>query len=176
LILDDLAAQFRRTWRQSDHRQGHWSARSLTLGCAACATFLATIVTGCNQGVAWQGPTYTDAREVAQRSGQPIFVYFRNWYSVDCTRFEENVLKDPAVLAETRTMVCVPLDFDWDRPLAQQWRLTATPAFVIVTADGRVLARGQNPLTREDLLAAFRQARSALTVAPSTQSTSADQR
>ena len=93
---------------------------------------------------------------MAVRTDRPVFVYFRSWYSVECTHFEENVLKDPEILAETATMVCVPLDFDWDRPLAQQWDLGAVPAFVIVTPDGRVLAKGQAPLTREMLLEAFR--------------------
>lgn len=116
---------------------------------------------GCSNGVHWEGPTYQDARALAVRSNRPVFVYFRSWYSVECTNFEENVLKDPAVLAETTALVCVPLDFDWDRPLAQQWGLRAVPAFVIVAPDGTILAQGQAPLTRDQVLAAFHAARTA---------------
>lgn len=132
-------------------------------------------VGGCSNGVHWEGPTYQDARSLAVRSNRPVFVYFRSWYSVECTNFEENVLKDPAVLPETAAYVCVPLDFDWDRPLAQQWGLKAVPAFVIVAPDGKVLAQGQAPLTRDQVLAAFRAARAAHAGPPPPTATSTTQ-
>lgn len=117
---------------------------------------------GCgNGGVRWQGPTFGDAHAVAQRTGQLTFVYFRNWYSVACTNFEEQVLKHPDVLAALRGLVCVPLDYDWDRPLARRFGVSDVPAYVIVAADGRVLARAQAPITREELLAAIRAAQGA---------------
>ncbi len=117
------------------------------------------LVAGCNHGVRWEFGSYADAHRVAGASNRVTFVYFRNWYSVECTNFEEQVLKDPEVLAETNDMVCVPLELDWDRPLAQQWQLTAAPAFVIVAPDGNVLARGQAPFNRDELLKVMRNAK-----------------
>ena len=117
---------------------------------------------GCHPGVAWEFRSFEDAHELAQKRGRLTFVYFRSWYLVDCTNFEENVLRVPEVLLQTRGMVCVPLDFDWDQPLAQRWGLTKVPAFTLVGPDGDVLIRKQAPITREELLAAFREAKAML--------------
>ena len=119
------------------------------------------LLAGCNGGVRWEGPTFPDAQAAARRANKLTFVYFRSWYLVECTDFEEKVLKDPQVLAETRTMVCVALDFDWDRPLALQWQLNAVPAFAIAAPGGKVLARQRAPITRDDLLRDIRAAREA---------------
>lgn len=124
---------------------------------------IAIAVAGCGSGpgVRWQGPSYRDAEAVAARTGQLVFVYFRSWYMVDCTQFEEQVLKDPEVLAETEDLVCVALDFDYDRALARQWQLDDRPAYVIVDPDEEVLARDQAPITREELLKGMRAAKKA---------------
>jgi hypothetical protein len=114
---------------------------------------------GCNGGIHWQGPMFADAYAAARRAHKLTFVYFRSWYLVECTDFEEKVLKNPEVLAETRSMVCCVLDFDWDRPLAQQWRLKSVPAFAIVAPSGELLARQAAPITREELLRGIRSAK-----------------
>ena len=131
---------------------------------AVCAL---PLLAGCDGGVQWEFRTFRDAHEIARDANKLTFVYFRNWYSVECTRFEENILKHPEVLAETRGMVCVPLDFDYDQSLARRWRLQKTPAYVIVTPDRSILARADAPITRDDLLEAMRLAKA--TFAPSTQ-------
>jgi len=130
------------------------------MGVRGWAVVLPAVMAGCGGGIHWQGPTFPEARARACRTNQLTFVYFRSWYLVECTDFEERVLKDPAVLSETRDMVCVALDFDWDRPLAQQWELNAVPAFAIVAPNGEVLCRRQAPITRDELLAALRSAKS----------------
>ena len=114
---------------------------------------------GCNPGVRWELRPYSEAHQLAQNSGKLTFVYLRNWYMVECTDFEEKVLKDPEVLAETHTMVCVPLNFDYDRPLAEQWQLKKPPAYVIVGPDDQVLARHDAPVRRDELLLGIRTAR-----------------
>ncbi len=125
--------------------------------------------TGCSTAIRWQGPTYPEALATARAQKRLTFVYFRNWYSVECTDFEESVLKHPDVLAETRAMICVVLDFEWDRPLANQWHLSSAPAYALVAPDGEVLARGVRP-TRDELLMAMRGARAkARTPAPAPQ-------
>ena len=125
----------------------------------AWAVTLALGLAGCNGGIHWQGPTFVDAYGAARRAHKLTFVYFRSWYMVECTDFEEKVLKSPEVLAETRNLVCCVLDFDWDRPLAQQWRLKSVPAFAIEAPGGELLARQAAPLTREELLRAVRSAK-----------------
>jgi hypothetical protein len=120
------------------------------------------LLSGCQTAIPWRGPTFPDAHAIARRGNQLTFVYFRSWYSVECTDFEESVLKHPDVLAETRDLVCCVLDFDWDRPLADKWRLTGVPAFAIVAPSGAVLARDQTPIQRAALLAAMRGAKATL--------------
>jgi hypothetical protein len=127
--------------------------------------------TGCAPGVKWRFDTYERVHAEAQAANQLTFVYFRNWYSVECTQFEENVLKRPDVLQATADLVCVPIDFDWDLPLADQWDIRRPPAFVIVDPEERILGRGEGEITREELLEAIRQAREQF--APMTQPTTA---
>lgn len=127
----------------------------------ALPILLAAVGCGGGPGVRWQGPSYRDAEAVAERTGQLVFVYFRSWYMVDCTKFEEQILKDSEVLAETQDLVCVALDFDYDRALARQWQLDDRPAYVIVDPDEQVLARDQTPITREELLRGMRAAKEA---------------
>jgi hypothetical protein len=100
-------------------------------------------------------PVYAKSRA----ENKLTFVYFRNWYATGCTEFEENVLKQPPVLHATTDLACVPLDFDWDRPLAERWGIRQTPAFVIVDPEGRVLARGEGDISLETLLDAIGQAK-----------------
>lgn len=119
---------------------------------------------GCSsRGVVWELRKYEDAQELGRKSGKLTFVYFRSWYLVECTNFEEQVLKTPEVLLQTRGMICVPLDFNWDRSLAGEWGLTQVPAFALVSPAGDVLVRKQAPITRAELLAAFREAKAQMT-------------
>jgi hypothetical protein len=131
-------------------------------GVGALALLVAIGLVGCNGGIHWQGPTFADGQALARRSNKLTFVYFRSWYLVECTDFEEKILKDPEVLAETRGLVCVVLDFDWDRPLAQQWHLKTVPAFAMVAPSGELLGAQCAPITREELLRVIRSAKEKL--------------
>jgi len=153
-------------------RRWHWGTRM-----AAGLTALLTVnaLAGCGEGVywpgvtsiRWHGPTYPEAHAVARKADKLTFVYFRNWYRKECTDFEEHVLRDWEVVAETRPLICVMLDFDWDRPLADRWELKAAPAFVITAPDDEVLARQGPPITKQDVLRAIRGAREKRASAPS---------
>ena len=151
-----LTAADRRTFDSPDWLG--WRRQGTRAGWTLLAA-VAVLLTGCNGGVHWEGPTFPDAQARARRANKLTFVYFRSWYLVECTDFEEKVLKDPQVLAETRDLVCVALDFDWDQPLALKWQLKVAPAFAVVAPSGKVLARQQAPVTRADLLRDIRAAR-----------------
>jgi hypothetical protein len=111
---------------------------------------------GCAPAVPWQFGRYEDVQRRSADANQLFFVYFRNWYLKECTDFEENVLKQPEVLRELRSMICTPLDFDWDRARADRWGVSAVPACVIVAPDGAVLAVEQTPIIAEQLLSTLR--------------------
>ena len=136
---------------------GNWwavpNARLVTL------LSFAVLCTGCAPGIDWRDFKYEPVREIAQRDQRLMFVYFRHWAAVACTKFEEEVLKDPAILAESRDFCCVPLAFDWDRELAEQFGVREIPGVAIVDPAGRVVTRLQGAISRDDLLKEMRRAR-----------------
>jgi len=120
---------------------------------------LAGGIAGCSQGVRWRLDSYENVQRLSRAEGKLTFVYFRNWYSVRCAQFEEHVLKNPEVLAATHALNCVPLEFDWDRRLAEQWGIDQTPGFVIINPQGRVVTLRAGEITVDDVLGAIARAR-----------------
>lgn len=110
-------------------------------------------------------PVHADA----QRDHKLTFVYFRNWAVPACTRFEENVLKDPAILQAVAELYCAVLDFHMDRQLAEDWGIAAPPGVAVVDPDRRILARLSGEVSAAELLAAIQTAKDEF--APSLQST-----
>lgn len=123
------------------------------------ASGLCLLLAGCQPGVRWRLGRYEEAWADARQQRRLTFVYFRNWYSVDCTRFEDDVLKQPQVRAALDAFVCVPLEYEVDRALAERWNLSGTPAYAIVAPDGTVLEKGEGSCSAEELLAAIERAR-----------------
>lgn len=138
--------------------------RAVVVGVVGLA-LLSVALSGCARGVRWNFGTFEDVHAQARVSDKLTFVYFRNWYMVECTEFEEQILKDPEVLAETDKFVCVPLSFDRDQQLAKRWGLAEPPAFVIVTPEGRVLHSADAPITKAELHAALRAAQASFSPA-----------
>lgn len=114
---------------------------------------------GCAPGVAWRNYVYEPVRADAARDGKPILVYFRHWAFVECTKFEEAVLKDQRVLAATRDFYCVALQIDWDRALAEKWGISDPPGVVLLSPDERVLAHLSGQISVDRLLTSLNYAR-----------------
>lgn len=142
-----------------DSTTGRYRSAALRASACGAAVFFLCVLTGCSEGVAWRLGRFEDVFPQARDSGKPAFVYFRNWYSVECTRFEENVLKQPAILAESAAFFCIPLDFDYDRSWAERWGVRRSPAYVILDRDQHVLGRGEGEIGAEELLAAMQAAK-----------------
>lgn len=119
---------------------------------------MCALVFGCSSGIRWRGYTFDRVHAEGQRDGKLTFVYFRHWSVVACTTFEEDVLKEPAVLQATAALYCVPLDFHWDRPLADRWGIPEPPGVVILDPEGRARARLSGEISVEQLLDAIRTA------------------
>jgi hypothetical protein len=118
------------------------------------------LLTGCGGGIHWRFVALDDALATARAQNKLAFVYFRTFWSVPCTEFENQVLLRDPVLAETRDMVCVPLNYDLDRPIAERWGLREVPSFAIVAPDQTVLASGAGRISETALLSSFRSAKS----------------
>jgi hypothetical protein len=136
----------------STYRRNSWRAVSL-LG------LLCAFAGGCSPGIRWRGYSFDRVHADSQRDQKLTFVYFRHWAVIACTDFEDNVLKGPAVLQATAELYCVPLDFYWDRPLAEEWGVEAPPGVVILDPQSRVLARLSGEISTAQLLEAIQSAK-----------------
>ncbi|MCC6360140.1 MAG: hypothetical protein IT450_15455 [Phycisphaerales bacterium] len=133
----------------------------LFIGLAALLPALFTI-TGCSQGVNWRKFAY-DADDIAgDARGQLVFVYLRHWAVPACTRFEEDVLKNAAVLEQTKSMYCVVINFSADRDLAEGWGIGEPPGVVFMTSGGEVLRVVNGFKSAPELLEAIAEARALL--------------
>ncbi len=144
--------------RRSSPRR--FSARSASLLAAA----VLLTAGGCANGIRWKDYTFDPVFRQSRADGRLTFVYFRNWAMVECTNFEETVLKDPTVLEILRpdgTFYCVPLEFYWDRPLAKKWGVEKPPAVVILDPAGCVLEKLSGKITTEQLISALEKAQAA---------------
>ena len=122
---------------------------------AAAVGVVCLLAGGCSPGVRWRGFVFDSVLAEAQRDNKLTFVYFRNWMTPACTRFEEDVLKAPEVLAALDGLYCVVVDFYQDRPLADKWDIEAPPAVVLVDTNQKVLGSVAGEIAPVDLLAAI---------------------
>ncbi|MBL8880718.1 MAG: hypothetical protein JNG88_16515 [Phycisphaerales bacterium] len=126
----------------------------------ALALSTSPLIVGCPPQIRWQADPYDRVHGPTRQTGQLTFVYFRAWYLIECTQFEDTVLRDPAVVEAVSAMACCMLNFDWDRSLAEAWSLSRPPAYAITAPDGRVLVAGEGNISKEALLADIRKAKS----------------
>ncbi len=119
----------------------------------------AVVLTGCHGQQRWEYANYPEVQRRAAAEGKLTLVYFKSWYRIESTRFEEDVLEDPAVRDALDGMARVMLDRDYDQELAQRWGLTKVPSYAIISPEGDVLVRDQAPITRDALLKGIRKAR-----------------
>jgi hypothetical protein len=110
---------------------------------------------GCQPGINWRGFSYDFVHADSRLDGKLTFVYFRNPYLVECTRFEDRVLSAKPVLDATKPLYCALVDFGWDRELAQKWGLDRAPAYAIVDPQGDLLASGSGEQTVDEVLDAI---------------------
>jgi len=127
---------------------------------AALSLSLLLPLGGCGRpGVNWRGFKYEFVLPLSKNENRLTFVYLRSPYLVECTRFEENVLKNPAVLAALQDVNPVAIDFGWDSHLADRWQLERAPAFAIVDPDGALLASGHGEVAVDELVKAINKAK-----------------
>ncbi|MCG3127670.1 MAG: hypothetical protein CHACPFDD_02537 [Phycisphaerae bacterium] len=133
--------------------------RDVRSTCRALTALLPlALVSGCSSGVRWRYDFFDRVHAESRAAGRLTLVYFRTWYSVECTRVEDNVFASEQAGAATSKLNCVILNYDVDRSLATAWNIETIPAFVIVDEQSRVLSRQQGEFSLEQLLAAIRQA------------------
>ena len=132
-------------------------------GRALVAGLFLMMVAGCTPAVSWRFVAFDTGVAESRAANRPLFVYFRDWASPRCTRFEDSVLSHPTVVETLRGFISVPLQWNTavDAPVAETYGIRDVPAFVILSSRGEVLARGQTNITLEQLLQALSAARAA---------------
>jgi hypothetical protein len=115
---------------------------------------------GCATGVKWRYD-FAAAYEDSRAQGKLTLVYFRQWFLPLCGRMEEQVLGDPRVSEATSDMNCVRYEMYAGDSLSAAWNVDATPTYLIVDTDGRILARRTGEFTVDDVLADIQIARTA---------------
>ncbi len=116
-----------------------------------------TLCAGCG-GLRWNltaEPAYSKSREASKLT----FFYFRSWTSIACTRFEDQVLGDPAVETALSSMTPIRLDIVADRALASSFGVSRPPSFAIVNPAGKAILTREGELSKEEVLAAIEEAR-----------------
>jgi hypothetical protein len=157
LIEDGVDRDSRRRPTQVHHcSPGNRSALWAGIGLGLFTAF----TLGCSSGIRWHGYTFDSVHAESRQDQKLTLVYFRHWSVIACTEFEDNVLKDPRVLEVSADLYCVPLDFNWDRPLAEEWGITELPGVVILDPEERILARLSGDISVEKLLDAIAEAQS----------------
>lgn len=77
----------------------------------------------------------------AATTGRSVLVFVTAPWSRGATRFEERTLKDAEVRGLLNGLVCVRIDADRDRALAERFAVDALPLVLIVDAKGQALER-----------------------------------
>ena len=119
----------------------------------------ALLTGGCGGDIRWRAEhEFAPVFAESQRDHKLTFVYFRSWYLVQCTEFEDTALRHPEAARETRSMNCVKLDFDANAALTRRWGLAEAPAIAVLDWSGQPLSTAYGPITRERLLETLREA------------------
>jgi protein disulfide-isomerase len=81
-----------------------------------------------------------NAKRLATQTGRPVLIYFCGSSCVYCRRMENEVLNQPAVIAEVNADY-VPVNINADRfpTTARQYRIANLPTTIIVSPQGQVL-------------------------------------
>ena len=91
----------------------------------------------------WFQGTFEKALEKAKSENKIVFIDFWASWCAWCKRFDLEALSDPAVMAETRDLVCMNLDAESAAgvPLAARFGADGLPSLVFVEPDGSLRER-----------------------------------
>ncbi len=77
-----------------------------------------------------------DGLKAAQEAGKPAFIYFFTPGDGICSKFEETVLGDERVVAESAKFVCIRVDCDKDEEAMKKFGVDSPPACVFAKGSG----------------------------------------
>lgn len=108
--------------------------RRMTMFIAAALLVVGVCGAG-DQKIAWTD-NLADGLKAAQDGGKPAFIYFFNPSDGICKKFEETVLGDERVAAESAKFVCIRVDCDKDEGAMKKFGVDSWPACVFAKGNG----------------------------------------
>lgn len=96
--------------------------------------------------ITWRS-SLSSAMTEAKKSGKPVLVDFSATWCGPCKQMKQTTFKDAKVIAESRKWVMVRVDIDDQEKVAEKYKITAVPTLLIMSPQGKVVARevgGQN--------------------------------
>jgi thioredoxin-related protein len=128
------------------------------------AGLLPLVCTACS-GIEWEYD-FTAAESRARLEQKDLFVYFRQWYSPQCGRLENDwLLTAPEVKSVLKDTVNCWLEWNWSEEIARKYQVPEYPAFVVVRPNRRYSV-GRRILTLPAFLAFMERAKSPPPQAP----------
>ncbi len=99
------------------------------------------------------------ALESARRSDRIVLLHFTATWCGPCRRLEQHAFKNSKVVdVLNRSAVCVKVDIDKNRKLAEQYGIVKVPADIILTADKTLVEKQYSPTVADDYLALLQKA------------------
>ena len=128
-----------------------------TLGCLACL-LLAAAAGGMN---AWEAgrvapefhASYKTAASAAALDQSLVLLVFSAEWCGPCKLLKQQTLAAPAFLAQDNPLHIADVDIDADQKMARDFHVEAVPTLVLLTPDGKIIARQTGFMNVPDLLA-----------------------
>lgn len=92
------------------------------------------------------------AREVSQREGRPLLLYFSATWCGPCRQMKHGAFADPRVKEALQAWVAVKVDIDAQPEVARQYAVEAVPTFVLLDSAGKPANRSVGGMSADDLL------------------------
>ena len=91
--------------------------------------------------IPWTDKSYEAALAEAKTSGKPVFLDFYADWCQPCRRMTKEVFSKDEVAQAASAFICVSLDYDKQREIAERWGIKQIPAMLFLNADGSLRDR-----------------------------------
>ncbi len=92
-------------------------------------------------GIEWY-TNLDEALKVAKSENKPVFIFFHAEWCKYCQRFKREVYPNPEVKSYlTQNFIPVAIDIDKDKATAAKFKVSYPPQEVVLSPDGREIAR-----------------------------------
>ena len=113
-------------------------------------------IAGLSPRIAWQ--SYEKALQRAEEASKPVVLVFETAWCGYCQKMNRTTFKDAAVVERLNTLPAAKINAEKEVALASRFGVAGYPTLVLLSPEGRVLARRSGYLSASDFLAWIDQA------------------